>query len=122
MKILLIDDDAPLRRSLQRGLQARGHAVETAGSVDEARKRLAHELPEVIISDEELGWERGSEFLASLAHRLPNTHLALLTGNTTYQLPASLAAAGVVLLRKPCSVQEMLAAVLPAPQPLSTSS
>jgi CheY-like chemotaxis protein len=49
--ILVVDDNEDTCAVLRTMLEAHGAHVRTAGSVDEARRALAHELPDVLITD-----------------------------------------------------------------------
>jgi two-component system KDP operon response regulator KdpE len=50
-RILVVDDEQQIRRSLQVNLQNRGYAVETAESGEEALKSFANRRPDVMILD-----------------------------------------------------------------------
>ena len=61
MKVLLVEDDAPLCEVFSRNIKARGHATTVVNSVDEATSSLETELPDVMVLDVSLpdysGWE-----------------------------------------------------------------
>jgi DNA-binding response OmpR family regulator len=50
-RILLVDDEAPIRRTLKSILEMSGFEVETAPSAHEAKKRLAASVFHLIITD-----------------------------------------------------------------------
>ncbi|MGH9176413.1 MAG: response regulator, partial [Vicinamibacterales bacterium] len=49
--ILVVDDNEDTRGVLRTMLEAHGARVSTAGSVDDARRALAREVPDVLITD-----------------------------------------------------------------------
>jgi two-component system KDP operon response regulator KdpE len=50
-RVLVVDDEPAILRFLRPALEANGYDVVTAGSVDEAMKRIAGETPEVVVLD-----------------------------------------------------------------------
>jgi two-component system KDP operon response regulator KdpE len=50
-RVLVVDDEAAILRFLKPALEANGYDVTAAGTVDEAMKRIARELPEVVVLD-----------------------------------------------------------------------
>jgi len=49
--ILVVDDDAPIRRMLERTLAAEGYAVETAADGGAALARVERSVPDLIVLD-----------------------------------------------------------------------
>ena len=60
-RVVLVEDEDPLRTILARGLARRGHTVRAARTGAEARELLAAELPDVVVIDinlpDETGWD-----------------------------------------------------------------
>jgi DNA-binding response OmpR family regulator len=73
--LLLVDNDARLLELTALLLRRRGHVLRTALSFQEARAEIAARPPELLLSDLELGAERGDEELEQLARsgELPPT-------------------------------------------------
>lgn len=65
LRVLLVDDDADLVRSWIRCLEIDYH-VATAANLTEARARLGDATFDVVLIDQRLGPERGSDLLADL--------------------------------------------------------
>ena len=101
--LFLVDNDARLLELYTLFLERRGHSVRTATSFQEARARMAEAPPELLLSDLELGAERGDEELARLAHsgELPPT--LVVSGYLDREFEARLAALPCVVgtLAKP---------------------
>ncbi len=61
MKVLLVEDEAPLADVLARNLRAHGHAVATEGSAEGAILSMAEDWPQAVILDINLpdgsGWD-----------------------------------------------------------------
>ncbi|MBL8849225.1 MAG: response regulator transcription factor [Planctomycetaceae bacterium] len=67
-RVLIIEDEPKLRRSLQRGLQEAGFHVATAGSTAEGSRHLGDEPPDAVILDLMLPDGSGLDLLRSLRH------------------------------------------------------
>ena len=50
-RILVVDDEAQIRRSLQVNLERRGYTVETAADGEEAMRRFTNRRPDILILD-----------------------------------------------------------------------
>ncbi len=79
-KILVIDDDTTIRRSLQRYLLGKGYSVCIAESVDDAILSLNEFIPNVIISDVYMPGKSGLEVPALLTELNLNIPTILMTG------------------------------------------
>ena len=64
VKILVVDDEAPIRRLLRVGLTTEGYVVLEAADAGEATASLATEKPDVIILDLGLPDIQGHDLLA----------------------------------------------------------
>jgi NtrC-family two-component system response regulator AlgB len=85
MKLLLIDDDAALRKSLRLTLEAMGHHVAEARDGDEARDRVGHRLFEAAFLDVRLGREHGLDLLGHLLRLAPGLALVVITAYATIE-------------------------------------
>ncbi len=65
VKILVVDDEAPIRRLLRVGLTNEGYTILEAADAGEATASLAEEKPDVIILDLGLPDIQGHDLLAS---------------------------------------------------------
>jgi len=80
MRVLLVDDDTILRRSLCRRLALRGLAVDDAGGVKEALALLDANAYDAIVSDENMPDGVGQTLLARAAEKQPRCRRALMSG------------------------------------------
>jgi DNA-binding response OmpR family regulator len=84
-KVLIIDDELNLRRTLARILQAAGCKTGEAGSGREALECIAHEQYDLIYLDIHMPEMNGIELLARLRQNDAETPVIILTGFGTLQ-------------------------------------
>jgi DNA-binding NtrC family response regulator len=77
-RILVVDDDAHLRRVMEFTLSERGHAVVAVGSGAEAVRRLDEGF-DLIVTDVRLGDHSGLDILAEAKARTPHTAVIVVT-------------------------------------------
>jgi serine/threonine-protein kinase len=80
--ILYLDDEARCL-DLFREVFGGEYDVRTASTPEEARRLLAEEPADVVISDQTMPGLSGKEFLAEVAASHPSAYRVLLTGNLT---------------------------------------
>ncbi|WP_163851309.1 PAS-domain containing protein [Pseudooceanicola aestuarii] len=119
--VLAVDDDAAIREALDYALTGKGHHVMTTASVAEGLALLAEAevQPDAIILDFQLG--RGLtalDCLAEIRTVLPDVPICVLTANSTPDVAARCAAAGLVLRLKPARAEDLdqlIRGLTPAP-------
>jgi NtrC-family two-component system response regulator AlgB len=79
MKILLIDDEMSLRRTLRTTLESMGHSVAEASNGEAALRLLHEERFDVAFLDLKLGREKGIELLPQLIEASPATAVIIMT-------------------------------------------
>ena len=80
-RVLLVDDEEQVLRSLRRALHPQGWTVETAQG-GEAGLRIAQEFqPQVVVSDFQMPGMTGVEFLSRVKALLPHSQRIMLTGH-----------------------------------------
>ena len=77
--ILVVEDEANLRRAVCRGLESRGHRTLQAGTLGEARRRLLGVSPDAVLLDLRLPDGDGLELLGELRAGHPETPVVILT-------------------------------------------
>jgi DNA-binding NarL/FixJ family response regulator len=83
MKVLLVDDDEAVLTALEDALHQEPYEVLTTRSGEEALSLLQRTSVDVVVSDEEMPGIRGSELLALVRDKHPETTRLLLTGHAT---------------------------------------
>jgi NtrC-family two-component system response regulator AlgB len=85
MNILLIDDDASLRKSLRLALETMNHRVREASDSSDAQDILGHHLFDVAFLDLRLGNEQGLELLPVLLRLTPGLPVIVVTAYATIE-------------------------------------
>lgn len=79
-QVLVVDDEAEVRQSLQRLLTRFGYRTRTAASAEEADQWLSTQRYEACLLDIELPRMKGVEFLSWALSRDPEMAVIMLTG------------------------------------------
>lgn len=103
-KVLVVDDDPVVGRSIDRVLSEKGYAVSTAVDGQEALNKLAEEHFDVVYTDIKMPGMDGIEVAERVKQRRPWIPVVIITGYGTAANEARAEAAGVSgFLRKPLS-------------------
>jgi CheY-like chemotaxis protein len=103
-KILVVDDDPVVGKSIDRVLSEKGYAVITASNGEEAMKKLAEENYDAVFTDIRMPGMDGIEVAERVRARRPWTPVVIVTGYGTADNQARAEAAGVSgFLHKPLS-------------------
>jgi len=81
IRVLLVDDDPIVLRSLTRVMHEFDLNVETAMCAAEARAILKHHDFDVVVSDHQMPGQTGLEFLADLKASKPDQIVMMLSGH-----------------------------------------
>lgn len=114
-RVLLSDDDEPLRKVVSTMLERGGHAVTAAASLAECRQELARGLPDLLITD--LLSREGDEVgaLAEIRRAYPGLKILAISGAFAGAggnlLDLAVQAGADATLAKPFRSVELLAAV-----------
>ena len=111
-KVLLVDDDAPLRRNLVRALERLGYEIATAGGLREAYEVAATFVPEYAVVDLNLADGHGMELVETLKDLRPGIRIVVVTGYDSIASSIVATKAGAVgYLAKPVKPEELAAAL-----------
>ncbi|HEY7309838.1 MAG TPA: sigma-54 dependent transcriptional regulator [Gemmataceae bacterium] len=83
MELLLIDDEASLRRTLRTTLESMRHVVEEAGSGEQALNWLRKQRFDVAFLDLRLGREAGIDLLPLLLREAPGLAVVVITAHAS---------------------------------------
>jgi CheY-like chemotaxis protein len=112
LRVLLVDDDARVRKTLTRVLVRRGFTVTEADSVASAQRALAAARHDVVVTDLGLGDGTGIEVMACARRLDAATPVVVLSGSLE---PLDLrSGAPTSRLNKPTSSAELIDAVISA--------
>jgi PAS domain S-box-containing protein len=106
-RVLLIEDHAPTRLTLQQLLLRRNYEVVAAGSVGEARELVSREHVDFVVSDIGLPDGNAYDLMAELRARLGLTGIALTGYGMESDIARSHAAGFVIHLTKPLRIQSL---------------
>ncbi|HRK63463.1 MAG TPA: response regulator [Terricaulis sp.] len=110
-RILVVEDDPSLRRSLAATLEAAGYRGFEAGSVAEAQRALAHHKPHLILLDLGLPDADGLEFIVALRREALTPVVVLSARGAEAMKVAALDAGADDYVTKPFGVDELLARI-----------
>ena len=85
MNILVIDDDASLRRTLRMSLEVLGHQAVEARDSAQALELLGHRPFEMALLDLRLAQEQGLDLLPRLLSLAPGLHVVIVTAYATIE-------------------------------------
>ncbi|MBU1699220.1 MAG: response regulator [Candidatus Eisenbacteria bacterium] len=85
-KILLVDDEQKVLAGLKRLLRREPYDVYTANSAEEGLDILERENIGAVISDQQMPGMSGTEFLAHVNKRYPDTVRIMITGNASLDM------------------------------------
>ncbi len=112
--VLLVDDEAPVRRLAERALTRQGWHVITATSAEDALEVLARENPGAelarVISDVVMPGLDGPALVRRLREQWPGLPAILMSGYADAGLRESLQAADICFLAKPFGMAELIQA------------
>ena len=116
VRVLLVEDDAPLRRSLEKYLARAGYAFDSCSTACDALKLAAHSHYDAVIAEYLLPDANGASMLKMITLMMPETTPILIS---EYDLPAianDLVKANVrSFLMKPFDPVDLESALSPIP-------
>lgn len=111
-RVLVVDDEADLRRALERALVLHGYAVETAPDGSDALRQLAAEAPDVLVLDVAMPGVDGLEVCRRLRSAGDRTPVLMLTARDGVDdRVTGLDAGADDYLVKPFALEELLARI-----------
>jgi DNA-binding NtrC family response regulator len=114
-RILVIDDDASLRRVLEYNLQEAGYAVAVASSGEEGLSLFETVDPALVITDMQMPGMSGMQLLAAVKERSPETLVIMITAFGTIDLAVKAIKSGAYdYITKPFNREAMLLTVAKA--------
>ncbi|MEO7192015.1 MAG: sigma-54 dependent transcriptional regulator [Vicinamibacterales bacterium] len=107
-RLLIVDDDAVLRRMLVRGLAMGTHDIDDASSGAEAVSKLAERQYEVVVTDVQMSGIGGLDVLRQALASTPVPAVILMSGHGTIEIAVDAIKAGAFdFLQKPFAIEQM---------------
>lgn len=111
-RILIVDDDQALARTLQLHLQSQDHATRIAHSVDQGLALLGEFEPGILILDIRMPGKSGLESLPEFKSKLPKVHVIMITAFHDMDSTIKAMQAGAEdYLHKPLDIDELDAVI-----------
>ena len=110
-RILVVDDEADLRRALEVNLSARGYLVEVVGTGEHAVEAVARELPDLVVLDLGLPGMSGVDVIGAIRAWNPVPIVVLSARESESDKVAALDAGADDYVTKPFGMDELLARV-----------
>jgi len=108
IRVLVVDDEAGLRRFLAQELTARGFAVDSAGSGEEGLRKIAEAVYDVVLLDMKLPGMDGLAVLREIRREAPAPEVLILTGQGSVESAVSAMRAGAFhYVTKPFHLEEL---------------
>jgi len=110
MKILVVDDEAPIRELLRRGLtQLGGYAVEVARDGAEALEKMEKEVFDLVLTDLVMPEMNGIELLRKIKEVATDTMVMMMTAHGSIETAVEAVKMGAVdYITKPVEFNELL--------------
>jgi CheY-like chemotaxis protein len=112
-KILIVDDDEPLRTALQLMLENLGHETHVAGHGKDAFRHLAHSSFDLVMTDMFMPEMDGLEIIGKLQEQNPSLKIIAMSGggllNRSNLLRTAQRLGASQVLAKPFSRDELIA-------------
>ena len=107
LKVLIVDDQAAIRRFLNRVVRAEGYTPLDASNLEEAWKVITEEKPEVVVTDYMMPGGTGLDLLGRIRSEQLESAVVLLTGFGTEEIAAKALRLGANnYLKKPVEIIE----------------
>ena len=106
-RVLIVDDDIAVSRSMKRVLEGAGYAVSLAMDSEEAIVQFLPEQTDLLLLDLNLPTRSGWEVFERLTTRCPFVTVIIITGMPN-QLPTALSAGASALMEKPVDPVQLL--------------
>ncbi len=111
-RVLVVDDDASLRRILEYNLAQEGYAVATAASGEDALERLEKATFELVVTDIKMPGMDGMDLLRRIKAESPETQVIVITAFGTIEMAVEAMKAGAAeYITKPFNRDELRLAV-----------
>lgn len=108
-RIVVVDDDDPIREMLVRWLRSAGHRCRSAACADEAVTLLRSEAADLLITDQRMPGRTGLDLLGQVRSEHGETAVILLTGCDDPQLATEAITRGACgYLHKPVQLRDLL--------------
>src|SRR5262249_4506837 len=108
LKVLIVDDEAPLAETMAEALERTGYEVVTANSGADAMRVLERAEPSIILTDLKMEGMDGLTLLKKAKQDLPDAEVVVITGHGDVQTAVEAMRAGAAnYVQKPVGLEEL---------------
>ena len=108
-KILIVDDEAGIRRQLKKLLELEGHKVDTAATIKEAQAWIKNNIADVVLLDLKLPDGGGAELLEDIQAMDVGSVVLIMSGHVSAEEAVGLTRRGAIdVLEKPIMPEKIL--------------
>lgn len=115
LRVLVIDDEAMIRRLLRNVLEQSGYHVEEAGNGRSGLEKLAAATYDLVITDLVMPETDGLEVVSAASKRWPDVPVIVISGGGRLgnddNLPVALRLGAAAAIHKPFTMRELMAAI-----------
>jgi two-component system nitrogen regulation response regulator NtrX len=109
MKILIIDDEKPIREVLSASLQDEGYILETAKDGDEGLRKIEEFQPQICFLDIWMPGRDGIEILTEARQKYHSTEFIMISGHGTIETAVKSTKLGAYdFIEKPLSIDKII--------------
>ena len=106
--VLVVDDDRSLLRLIETWLTTGGYAVDICASFEDAKERLTHTSPDVLLTDVRLGAFNGLQLVILAKEQHPETVAVVMSAYDDPTLRREATQCGAAYLQKPFTGEAIL--------------
>ena len=111
-KVLVVDDQESIRRTLSAVLKDEGYPVVLAKGGEQALERAAQDPPQVVLLDIAMPGMNGIDVLARLKEESPDLTVIMMSGHGTIETAVKATKLGAYdFIEKPLSIEKLLLAI-----------
>ena len=108
-RILVVDDEESIQRSLESVLRDEGFDVSLAGSAEDAIKKIEADAPDVVLLDIWLPGKDGLQLLEEVRPRYPGLPVVVMSGHGTIETAVRATKLGAFdFVEKPLNLDKVL--------------
>lgn len=108
-RILVVDDEESIQRSLESVLRDEGFDVSLAGSAEDAIKKIEADAPDIVLLDIWLPGKDGLQLLEEVRPRYPGLPVVVMSGHGTIETAVRATKLGAFdFVEKPLNLDKVL--------------
>ncbi|HXF06833.1 MAG TPA: sigma-54 dependent transcriptional regulator [Blastocatellia bacterium] len=107
-RILVVDDEEPVRRLLTDVLELEGYRLDTAASVSEALAKIGREVYDLVLTDLKIGPDSGMDLVKQIRSASTETEVMMMTAYATVETAVQAMKLGACdYITKPFQLEEL---------------